>query len=147
MVDQLLWRFAQGASACSSKVNVQGRPATATRLHHWKGGFTACAAGGAGKHIGEHPMSYSVKSVSLGVFLWLRQAGNMALFCNEVSTVRCAAPCPSPLPLAPTCLPGRARRALHAPCSSGSCMHEVTCKGHELEDCMRVGRSPGLTAL
>jgi hypothetical protein len=33
-------------------------------------------------------MSYSVKSVSLGVFLWLRQAGNMALFCNEVSTVR-----------------------------------------------------------
>ena len=43
----------------------------------------------AGKHIGEHPMSYSVRSVSLGVFLWLRQSGNMALYCNEVSTVRC----------------------------------------------------------
>ena len=34
-------------------------------------------------------MSYSVKSVSLGVFLWLRQSGNTALYCNEVSTVRC----------------------------------------------------------
>ena len=34
-------------------------------------------------------MSYSVRSVSLGVFLWLRQSGNMALYCNEVSTVRC----------------------------------------------------------
>jgi hypothetical protein len=45
----------------------------------------------AGKHIGEHPMSYSVKSVSLGVFLWLRQAGNMELYCNEVSTIRFAA--------------------------------------------------------
>ncbi len=42
-----------------------------------------------GKHIGEHPMSYSVKSVSLGVFLWLRQAGNMDLYCNEVATTRC----------------------------------------------------------
>jgi hypothetical protein len=42
----------------------------------------------AGKHIGEHPMSYSVKSVSLGVFLWLRQSGNMDLFCNEVATTR-----------------------------------------------------------
>ena len=33
-------------------------------------------------------MSYSVKSVSLGVFLWLRQSGNMDLFCNEVATTR-----------------------------------------------------------
>ena len=55
----------------------------------------------AGKHIGEHPMSYSVKSVSLGVFLWLRQSGNMALYCNEVSTVRCGhmLPCTSVLSL------------------------------------------------
>lgn len=33
-------------------------------------------------------MSYSTKSVTLGVFLWLRQAGNMDLLCNEVSTIR-----------------------------------------------------------
>lgn len=39
-------------------------------------------------------MSYSVKSVSLGVFLWLRQAGNMDLFCNEVATTRCPLFCP-----------------------------------------------------
>lgn len=42
----------------------------------------------AGKYLGEHPMSYSTKSVTLGVFLWLRQAGNMDLLCNEVSTIR-----------------------------------------------------------
>lgn len=42
----------------------------------------------AGKYLGEHPMSYSTKSVTLGVFLWLRQAGNMELLCNEVSTIR-----------------------------------------------------------
>ena len=44
----------------------------------------------AGKYLGEHPMSYSTKSVTLGVFLWLRQAGNNELLCNEVSTIRCA---------------------------------------------------------
>ena len=33
----------------------------------------------AGKYLGEHPMSYSTKSVTLGVFLWLRQAGNNEL--------------------------------------------------------------------
>ena len=43
-----------------------------------------------GKYLGEHPMSYSTKSVTLGVFLWLRQAGNNELLCNEVSTIRCA---------------------------------------------------------
>ena len=33
-------------------------------------------------------MSYSTKSVTLGVFLWLRQAGNGEALCNEVSTIR-----------------------------------------------------------
>ncbi|CAK0758242.1 hypothetical protein CVIRNUC_002605 [Coccomyxa viridis] len=42
----------------------------------------------SGKYLGEHPMSYSTKSVTLGVFLWLRQAGNNELLCNEVSTIR-----------------------------------------------------------
>lgn len=47
-------------------------------------------------------MSYSVKSVSLGVFLWLRQAGNMDLFCNEVPTTRCP---PHPYAHAPSFRP------------------------------------------
>ncbi len=50
--------------------------------------LTWCWRWYAGKYLGEHPMSYSTKSVTLGVFLWLRQAGNAESLCNEVSTIR-----------------------------------------------------------
>ena len=63
-----------------------GNPASAAL--HVCAGLICCM--NAGKYLGEHPMSYSTKSVTLGVFLWLRQAGNNELLCNEVSTIRCA---------------------------------------------------------
>ena len=96
------WQSGSGeAHHCSHKANAVCEVHGKAHVYQ-QGRALKCFVVGAGKHIGEHPMSYSVKSVSLGVFLWLRQSGNMALYCNEVNTIRCGLCCPlCPLPSQP----------------------------------------------